>query len=114
MEERIEQAFRATTMAALDAVVAGLPHSPQVAADVVLTHGLPLAAPKPQAPWWRGILLWALALDVLWVIIWLFTGGAFGWLVLAVATTMIAFTFRLSSRFRRQLTGQPARRRRIL
>jgi len=114
LEERIEQAFRARTVAELDSVVSGLPYSPHVAADVVLAHGLTVAAPKPQAPWWRGILVWSLALDALWVIIWFITGGAVGWLVLAIACTTIAFTFRFSSRYRHQLTGTAPRRRRIL
>ena len=114
VEEQIELAFRAKSVAALDSVVSGLPYTPQIAADVVLTHGLQAEASKAQAPWWRGILVWSLSLDVLWVIIWFITGGAVGWLVLAIAATMIAFTFRLSSRYRRRLTAKPARRRRIL
>jgi len=111
VEERIEEAFRARTVAQLRSLLASLPYSPHVSAEVVLSHGLAPAASKSNAPWWRGILAWSLALDVLWVVIWLVTGGAVGWLVLAIATTMTAFTFRLSRRYRRQLTGKPPRRR---
>lgn len=110
-EERLEQAFRARTLGELDSVVAGLPYSAHIAAEMVLTHGIAVAATRPEAPWWKGILLWSLGVDLFWVIVWLITGGAFGWLALAIVTTTISFAFRFVARHRRHLGGGPGRRR---
>lgn len=114
VEDRIEQMFRARKRADLDAALSGLPHSLHVAAEMFLTHGFTAHAAKPEAPWWRGILLWSLAVDVFWVIVWLFTGGGAGWLVVGIVSTTIAFTFRLVARHRRHLGGPSSRRRRLL
>lgn len=114
VEDRIEQVFRAKTLSELDSVVSSLPRSPHIAAEMMLAHGFGFASGKPEAPWWRGILVWSLGLDVLWVIVWLVTGGAFGWLALAIVSTTIAFTVRFVSRHRRHFGAkQPARRRRM-
>lgn len=113
VDEQLERAFRAKTLAELDTVLAALPSSPQIAAGVVMAHGLPIVAPEPPKPWWYGILAWSLAVNVLWVVVWFITGGPVGWLVLAIASTMIAFTVRFASRHRRHVTGQAPRRRRL-
>ena len=113
-EDRIEATFRARTLGELDSVVAGLPYSPQAAAETLLSHGFRVAAPKAQGPWWKGTLLSSLGLCVLWVIVWFVTGGGFGWLVLGIAFTFITFTFRLANGHRRVMSGKPARRRGFL
>ncbi len=110
-EERLEQAFRARTLGELDAVVSALPYSAHIAAEVVLRHGIAVAATRADAPWWKGILLWSLGVDVFWVVVWLITGGAFGWLALAILTTTISFSFRFVARHRRHVGGKLARRR---
>lgn len=115
VEDAIEQTFRARTLGELDGVAAALPRSPHIAADIVLSHGLTAAQVLPRSgPWWRGMLAWSLGLDVLWVLIWLVTGGAVGWLVLGIVLTMSAFTVRFMTGYRRHVTGKPPRRRRML
>jgi len=110
VEERIEGTFRAKTLADLDAVVSGLASAPHIAAEMVLTHGLPTAPGPRERRWWHGIVLWTVLIDLLWIVIWIFTGGAAAWLVLAILSTLIAFTIRLVRRHRKQLAGQPTRR----
>jgi len=110
VEERIEATFRATTLADLDAVVGGLPPAPHIAAEMVLSHGLPIAPPRKERPWWQGIVVWTLLVDVVWVVVWVVTGGAAVWLVVAVVLPMMTFTVRFVRRHRQQLTGHPARR----
>jgi hypothetical protein len=112
VDEQLEHAFRAKTVAELDAVLGALPRSPHVAAGVVMAHGLPIVAPAPPKPWWHGIVAWAVAVNVLWVVVWFITGGPVGWLVLAVASSGIAFTVRFASRHRRHVSGKAPRRRR--
>jgi hypothetical protein len=110
VEERIEQVFRARTMSELDAVVAGVPLSPHVAADMVLTHGIPLPPTGPARPWWHGIVLWTAIANSAWIVIWLIWGGSVGWLILGMASSMAAFLFRLVRRHRKHVMGAPVRR----
>jgi hypothetical protein len=113
VDEQLELAFRAKTVAELDAVLTGLPSSPHVAAGVVMAHGLPIVASAPPKPWWHGMAAWSLAVNVLWVVVWFITGGPVGWLALAIVSSTIAFTVRFASRHRRHVTGRAPRRRRF-
>lgn len=109
VEERIEHVFRARTMAELDAVVAGAAPAPHVAADVLLTYGIRGPAPKPERPWWRGLVAWTVLVNLGWIALWLIFGGPAGWLVLAIAMSATVFLMRLVSRHRK-LVGKRARR----
>jgi len=114
VEERIEATFRAKTLAELDAVVGGLPTAPHIAAEVILTHGLPATPVRAGRPWWHGIVAWTVGVDIVWIVIWIVTGGAVAWLVLAILTTMLSFTVRFVRRHRQQVTGRPGRRGRVI
>jgi hypothetical protein len=111
VEERIEQVFRARTSADLDAVLAGLPRAPHIAAEMVRSHGvLSPPAPATQRPWWHGIVIWSAGAEVFWIILWLIFGGSVGYLALAMVSTLTAFGIRLIVRYRRHITGKPRRR----
>jgi hypothetical protein len=108
-------AFRARTSADLDAVLAGLPRAPHIAADMVRTHGLQApAAARRQRPWWYWIVVWTTSVEVLWILVWAIFGGSVGYLALAMVSTLTAFLIRLIIRYRRHITGKPARRMRRL
>jgi len=104
MEERIEQAFRARTLGELDAVVADLPRSAHIAADMVLTHGLPASAPARQRPWWHGVVLYTAVVDLALIGLFAATGGAAVWLVLAIIATTATFLLRLARSRRKALS----------
>lgn len=125
MEDRIEQVFRARSLADLDAVLAQLPHAPHVKADLATAHGLEsiYGRPRPkERPWWRGIVLWSSFVSFAWIVVWLATGpthSTFGipnttWLVLTLVGTWLVFSIRFVSRHRRVLNGQAPTRRRLL
>jgi hypothetical protein len=123
-EDRIEQVFRARSLADLDAVVAQLPHAPHIRAELASVHGLESIYGRPrqkERPWWRGIIIWSSFVSVVWIVVWLATGptnSTLGipnttWLVLTLVGTWLVFSLRLVSRHRRVLKGQtPTRRRR--
>lgn len=117
LEERLEQVYRATSLAAIDNVLAGLPHDPLTGAEVVLAHGVP--APKrtrrepKDRPFWFHSLVWAVLASAFWIVVWFFTGGAFVWVVGAILCSAAAFTYRLAVRHRRVTLGQPLQRRRF-
>jgi hypothetical protein len=114
VDEHIEHVFRARTVAELDAAVAALPRTPHIAADIVLTHGVKSpTAPRPQRPWWQGIVIWSVSIELLWVVLWLVFGGSVGYLMLAVISTLTAFLIRAVRRYRTHVTGTKRRRRRL-
>jgi Domain of unknown function (DUF1707) len=118
VDERIEQTYRATTLAGLDGVLAGLPNSPHARAEAVLAHGI--AAPgnrraRKDRPFWFGSAALAVLGSLFWVVVWFFTGGPFIWVVGAILCSVAAFTYRLAVRHRRTVLGaQPFQRRRWL
>jgi Domain of unknown function (DUF1707) len=124
-EDRIEQVFRAKTLAALDAVIAQLPHAPHIKVDVVTTHGLEsiYGLPRPkQRPWWHGIVMWSSFVSVVWIVVWLATGPTHStlgipntiWLVVTLLGTWLIFSIRFVSRHRRVLQGKSPTRRRLV
>ncbi len=109
-DDAVEQIFRARTLGELDAVLSRLPQSPHIAAETILSHGIVPPVSKAPAPWWRGMLLWSVGGNILWLVVWLITGGAVVWLFGGVILSLIAFTFRFVLGHRRQVRPAPSRR----
>lgn len=113
VDEAVEHIFRARTSGELDALLGRLPASPHIAADTVLHYGVVSPPSAPSAPWWRGMLLWSVGVNLVWVVVWLITGGAVAWLFGGVLLSLIGFTFRFTRGHRRQIRGTPTRRARM-
>ncbi len=107
-DEKLEQVFRARTRTELDLVLSGLSRPAHVVADMVSVHGIaPTYSPKKARPFWQVPALIALGGIVLWLLVWIVTGGSVVWLVLTVLMTLAAFAFRLGRSYRREL-GLPS------
>ena len=89
--------FRASSLAALDALVTRVDSSARVQADFVLAHGIEPPRPRKRERSFLERQLWySGAFLVFWVAVWLVTGMGLIWFVLILLTVATGFTYRIA------------------
>ncbi len=115
LDEKIELAWRARSLAELDAVTSGFSGTAHARSEVALAHELKAASvPRRQRSYLEKTLWYTGGWLVLWIVVWAVTGAGTVWLWLILVTSAVGLALRLARGERgrrRQRAGLSGRRR---